>query len=379
MHNLHISLTEFRNESRLLKETGSLLANGIVASVAIVALHAEGLAERETLGPLRELYRLRLKTRDWPARLPFQGLKFAEFCAHVLGVALRQRPHVVNVHTLALLPLGVLLKLFFGARLVYDAHELETEVEGLRGLRQKLARLVERLCIPVVDLTITVGPMIRDWYSERYRIKNVVAVLNCPDLHDIEGRGRLREELGICGKKEIYLYQGALCTGRGIELLLESFEQSDDDSAVLVFMGYGELVDDIERAAARCTRICYRPAVPPSRLLEYTVGADVGLALIENTCLSYYMCLPNKLFEYAMAGVPVICSPMPEMAALMEDYGVGVVIRAATPAEVWRAVKEMRALDRDVLRQRLAVFTRRFCWQVQETVMINAYQQFVLR
>lgn len=380
MHNLHISLTEFRNESRVLKETASLLALGRFQSVAIAALHAEGLAKRETLDPRRELYRLRLKSRRLPARLPFQLLKFAEFCARVLGLALRQRPHVVNVHALSLLPLGVLLKLLFRARLVYDAHELETEVEGLRGLRQKLSRMVERLCMPAVDLTVTVGPMIRDWYSERYRIGNAVAVLNCPPFKDIESRGRLREELGIAPQQAIYLYQGALCAGRGIELLLESFEQADDDSAVLVCMGYGELADDIKRAAARCSRIYYFPAVPPTRVLEYTVSADAGFVLTgidDQQCLNNQFCLPNKLFEYAMAGVPMICSPMREMTALMAEYGIGVVISDATPAALGRAVQEIHAFDRDALRQRLAEFTRRFCWQAQETVMIDAYQQHV--
>lgn len=377
MHNLHISLTEFRNESRVLKETASLLEHGRVQSVAIAALHAEGLADRETLGQRRELYRLRLKSRSLPALLPLQILKFAEFCACVIGLAIRQRPHVVNVHALALLPLGVFLKLLFRARLVYDAHELETEVEGLRGLRQKLSRVVERCCIPAVDLTITVGPMIRDWYRERYQVENVVAVLNCPVFRAVKRRGRLREELGISPQQRICLYQGALCSGRGIELLLESFKLSDDNSVVLVCMGYGELEYVVKDAATRSSRIYYLPAVPPALVLEYTVDADVGFALIENTCLSYYFCLPNKLFEYAMAGIPVISSPLPEMTGLMAEYGIGAVIGDSTPAAVERALQEIHTCDRNALRQRLAKFTRRYCWQVEETVMIDAYHQYV--
>lgn len=353
---------------------------GLFDSIAIAALHAEGLAEYEALDGQRSVHRLRLKSRSLPTLLPFQLLKFAEFCARVVKLAQRTRPQVVNVHTLALLPLGALLKLLFGARLVYDAHELETEVEGLSGVRQALSRLVERICMPAVDLTITVGPMIRDWYRERYRIGNAVAVLNCPPFKEVGHRKRLRVELAIAPHQKIYLYQGALCAGRGIELLLESFEQSDDDSAVLVCMGYGELVDDIKRAAARCSRIYYFPAVPPSRVLEYTVSADVGFVLTgidDPQCLNNQFCLPNKLFEYAMAGVPMICSPMLEMTALMAKYGIGVVIDAATPAAVGRAVQEIHALDCDALRQSLAEFTRHFCWQAQETVMIDAYQQHI--
>lgn len=380
MHNLHISLTEFRNESRVLKETASLLAHGCIQSVAIIALHADGLAERETLGPRRELYRLRLRSRSLPARLPFQILKFAEFFYRVLVLALRQRPHVVNVHALALLPLGVLLKRIFFARLVYDAHELETEVEGLRGLRQRLSRMVERLCMPAVDLIITVSPMIRDWYRERYCTGNAVAVLNCPTFKDIERRDCLRHELGIAPQLAIYLYQGALCPGRGIELLLEWFEQADDDSVVLVCMGYGELADHIKRVAARCPKIYYFPAVPPERLLEYTASADVGFVLTgidDQLCLNNQFCLPNKLFEYAMAGVPMICSPMREMTALMAEYNIGVVIRDTTSAALGHAVQQIHAFDRKALRQCLAEFTRCFSWQMQEKVMIEAYRKHI--
>jgi glycosyltransferase involved in cell wall biosynthesis len=377
MHSLHISLTEFRNESRVLKETASLLTNGQFDSITIAALHADGLAEREMLDSRRELYRIRIKSRSLPARLPFQMLKFVEFSARVLVLALRQRPQVISVHALALLPLGVLLKRLFYARLVYDAHELETEVEGLCGLRQRLSRMIERFCMPAVDLTITVGPMIRDWYCERYQVDNVVSVLNCPVFKVVERRGRLREELGIAPQQAICLYQGALCAGRGIELLLETFELLDDNSVALVCMGYGELDDLIKTVAARCSRVYYFPAVPPALVLEYTVDADIGLALIENTCLSYYFCLPNKLFEYAMAGVPVICSSLPEMTALVAEYGIGEVIEDTTPAAVGIALKKIRSLDRDAQRQRLAKFTRRFCWQVQERLMIDAYQQYV--
>jgi glycosyltransferase involved in cell wall biosynthesis len=377
MNNLHISLTEFRNESRVMREISSLLSHGLFKNVLILALHSEGLADQEELSINSKLLRIRIKSRRLPALIPFQLLKYIEFSARVIGLALRQNPKVVNVHSLALLPLGLLLKVLFRAKLVYDAHELESEVEGLIGLRQRLARLVELICISAVDLVITVGPMICDWYRKRYQINNVVAVLNCPPFKQVPLRGRLREELGIGQQKTICLYQGALCSGRGIELLLDSFENSEDDSVVLVCMGYGELENAIKRIAARCSRIYYFPAVPPSVVLDYTVDADIGFALIENTCLSYYLCLPNKLFEYAMAGVPVVCSPLPEMASLVLNYKIGALIDHASPAGVMRAVQAVNSLDRDQLKLCFNDFNSLFRWEEQEKIMTNAYQQFI--
>jgi glycosyltransferase involved in cell wall biosynthesis len=336
------------------------------------------LSEREELSVNAKLLRIRIKSRALPALIPFQILKYIEFSARVIRQALRQTPEVINVHSLALLPTGVFLKFLFRAKLVYDAHELETEVEGLNGLRQRLARLVELICIPAVDLVITVGPMICDWYRKRYQINNVVAVLNCPPLKQVARRGRLREELGIGPQKTICLYQGALCSGRGIELLLDTFENSEDDSIVLVCMGYGELEDAIKSIAARCSRIYHFPAVPPSVVLDYTVDADIGFALIENTCLSYYLCLPNKLFEYATAGVPVVCSSVPEMASLILNYKIGALIDHASPAGVMRAVQAVNSLDRDQLKLCFNDFNTLFRWEEQEKIMTNAYKQFIL-
>jgi glycosyltransferase involved in cell wall biosynthesis len=143
-------------------------------------------------------------------------------------------------------------------------------------------------------------------------------------------------------------------------------------------MGYGELESAIKRIAARCSRIYFFPAVPPSVVLDYTVDADIGFALIENTCLSYYLCLPNKLFEYAMAGVPLVCSPVPEMASLVQNYKIGALIEDASPAGVMRAVQAVNSLDRVQLKLSFNNFNSSFRWEEQEKVMIEAYQIFVL-
>jgi glycosyltransferase involved in cell wall biosynthesis len=377
MNNLHISLTEFRNESRVLKEAFSLIKFDLLSNVIITSLHADGLPEREELDSNIILYRISLKSRWLAAWFPFQLLKYIEFCTRVIFISFYKRPQLVNVHSLALLPLGLFIKFLFRARLVYDAHELETEVEGLSGFRQWLARLTELWCLPFVDLVITVAPMICDWYRKRYKISNVVAVLNCPPFKQISSRGRMREELGIGTEKTICLYQGALCSGRGIELLLDTFEKTDDDRFVLVCMGYGELEDHIKIVSSRCSRIYYLPAVPTSVVLDYTVDADIGFALIENSCLSYNFCLPNKLFEYAMAGVPAICSHLPEMASLVQKYKIGILLEDTSPAAVMRAVLAVNSMDRNKLNIFLNNFNILFRWEEQEKVMLQAYQQYI--
>jgi len=94
----------------------------------------------------------------------------------------------------------------------------------------------------------------------------------------------------------------------------------------LVVMGYGALEDEVKEAAAKASNIHFQPAVPPDEVLYYTSSADIGLCLIENTCLSYYYSLPNKLFEYLLSGLPVLVNDMPEQRRIVEEFKCGWVV-----------------------------------------------------
>ncbi|MBD2135671.1 glycosyl transferase family 1, partial [Sphaerospermopsis sp. FACHB-1094] len=163
--NLHITLTPFRNESRLLKETSSLLKAEELKKILIVALYEDKLQEFETIDARRSVWRVKLKSRSWSKSLWVQILKYLEFGWRVSRFATANQVNIVNVHSLGLLPLGVWLKLKLGAKLIYDAHELETETAGAKSIRKALSQLTEKLLIPYVDLTIVVGNKIKEFYQ----------------------------------------------------------------------------------------------------------------------------------------------------------------------------------------------------------------------
>ena len=81
----------------------------------------------------------------------------------------------------------------------------------------------------------------------------------------------------------------------------------------------------ILEAGEQNERIHYHESVSSKILNEYTCSANIGICLIEDLCLSYKFCLPNKFFEYAMAGLPILVSDLPEMRKLVEEYDCGVV------------------------------------------------------
>ena len=378
-NNLHITLTPFRNESRLLRETAALTTAGVVERVFIIALHEEDLPTEARIDSKRSVLRIALRSRKLPRTLFAQLVKYIELAWRVSRFAVRNRIDIVNVHSLALLPIGVWLKWRLRAKLVYDAHELETETNGLTGIRKRLAKLTERMLIRFVDLTIVVSNGIEDWYVAAYGRPAIVTVLNCPEDCDVSRNRLLRDELAIGETSKIALYQGNLHEGRGIETLLEAFETHNVEPFVVVFMGYGSLEPMVRAAARRSRHIFYRPAVTPDKVMAYTASADVGLSLIENTCLSYYWCLPNKVFEYVAAGLPVLVSKLPEMERFVNSNAVGVVIDELRPQSVAAGLAELQKLDAAILMGNVRQAAKKYSWAAEARTMVQAYARFVTR
>lgn len=375
MNNLHISLTEFRNESRVLKETNSILNHNIASKVYIASLHSDGLEEEKIYNDNLILNRFKLSSRKLSKNLLAQILKYFEFIFRVTKFYKNKDIKMVNIHAISLLPFGVFLKYLFKAKLVYDTHELETETNGSMGIRKKLAKLIEKTLIKKCDLIFVVSENIADWYAKEYHIRKPVVVKNTPRLVDSKKTNYFRENLSIKDNSIIVLYQGGLSKGRGVDLLLECFKQRNDDKVVIVFMGYGEIEEDIKIASKERNNIFFHPAVDPDIVLEYTSSADIGISFIENTCLSYYYCLPNKLFEYAMAGLPVIVSNMKEMRELVEKYDMGIIVEDDKVNSMNNAIDKIVQSDIKQMKQNARRCAEENSWEKQEVKMINEYKR----
>lgn len=378
VNNLHISLTEMRFESRVLKETASIASLDNIDHVFIVSLGADDIAEQESPTESITINRIRLKSRGWSKNVAVQIFKYLEFCTRVAVRYRSSNVGMINVHVVGLLPLGVLLKWFYRAKLVYDTHELETEIHGLRGSRQSVAKRMERWLIPYVDQIVVVSENIADWYAATYRIRRPTVVLNAPRTVALPASCRLRDALAIRNNQTIALYQGIFAPGRQIEGLLAAFEAQPDDKTVIVFMGYGPLEHDVRKAAARSANIFLHPAVPPTVLLEYTASADIGIVGVADTCLSFRYSMPNKLFEYAMAGLPVIVPELKEMQEFVHRYCMGVVKTIDTPVALDTALAELGAMSAQQMRLNSRRAAEENSWEVQERKLLNAYRDMNL-
>lgn len=371
--NIHIYPSTFVNESRILKIVRSLRGHTVFTRVMVLALWKEGFPRHEVLDHGIEVLRV---APLFGGALQGGGGRLLKAVGWYIGVlwALRSiQVRCFNCHSLPVLPLAVLVKFWKRCVLVYDPHELETETAGLSGRRQWLARRVEGALIRRAETVCVVSRSIADWYVERYRIKPVWVVRNLPYRSEPAPvrTGALRRAIGLAPEAQLFLYQGLLAPGRGVGMLIDAFSGMPDRH--LVFMGYGELEGRIREATAQHANIHFMPAVPPSQVKNYTVDADVGIALIENVCLSYYLCLPNKLFEYVACSVPAVVSDFPEMGRFVDEYDCGW--KTAPDAQALRQLMQgLTAGELAAKRANTRDSGRLYCWEEEETTLLAMYQ-----
>lgn len=231
-----------------------------------------------------------------------------------------------DVYTLAPVVFFAKLK---NAKILYNSRELYGFLAGLRDKKktQQVIAAIEKRFIKYVDLVMTTGEMDSEFIEEYYNLEETLVLRNLPKYIKIENPVNLRKKLNLPEDSIILLYQGVVLEGRGILKIINQI--GNFKNLVLVVLGDGAYKEKFEAESKKrevSDRVIFYGRVPHEELLNFTAGADFGLALIENISKSYYYALPNKLFEYIMAGVPVISSNLPQMKNIIERYSTGVCV-----------------------------------------------------
>jgi N-acetyl sugar amidotransferase len=370
---VHVHDSPLTHASRDLREAFSAVRSGIADEVVILGRARDGLPDVERPADQIRLVRLRLHTTKLPAIKLFAPLKMWETRWRYARSVVRLNPDIIQCHGVATLGASVSARRRLpNARLIYDPHELETESNGLRQPLKSFRKWSERRLIASCDGVLSVCDSIADWYRDAYRIERPTVVRNIARSQGSRRDGRpLRRRLGIPDSELLFIYQGGLFRGRRVEQLIRVFQQVPRDRH-LVFMGYGDLESLVKTAAECCPNIHFHPAVAPDDVLEHTRDADVGLTGVENVCLSYYYSLPNKLFEYMVAGVPFIVPPYPEMTRLVEQYQCGWI--AGEDDDSWARLIASLTADNVADAKAHSMLAASSCsWANEERALIETY------
>lgn len=231
-----------------------------------------------------------------------------------------------DVYTLPLVTFWAKRK---GAKIYYNCRELYPFLAGLRhkAVVQNMIKIIERFFIRKADLILTTGEMDSQFIQQYYKLTNSIVVRNLPIIRKPTKNVELKKKLDIPDDSKIILYQGVILDGRGIDLTIKAIRDLND--VHFVILGDGVKRKEYEKLASDIgveSRVHFLGTINQSELINYTVEADLGLSLIESISLSYYYALPNKLFEYIAAGVPVLATNLPQMKLVIEEYKVGKAI-----------------------------------------------------
>jgi glycosyltransferase involved in cell wall biosynthesis len=263
-------------------------------------------------------------------------------------------------------------------RLVYDSHEYFCGVPELndRPRVQRFWRRIEKRCFPHLKDVITVCNSIAEIYNQEYPRSNKVNVVrNVPSRHRFPVT-KSRAELGLPTDCKLIVMQGAINRDRGAEELILAMKEIPN--AQLLIIGNGDVVPQLKALTAKESLekiVHFIPRVSPEELANYTALCDIGCSLEKDTNLNYRYCLPNKLFDYIKAGIPCVVSNLPEMAAVVKESQVGLIIPESTPAAIAAAIN-MLLNDSELYASCKAATERaaeQYCWEREEEILRNIY------
>jgi len=282
--------------------------------------------------------------------------------------------------------LDTLLPAFVVARLrrlplMYDSHELFTEAAGLTGrpLPRGVWLFVERLLVPRLRAMTTVNDAIADTFASRYpkgTAGRPLVVRNMPRGRRPEQEAPTRAPLVSAGLAltdgPLGILQGAfLDADRGVKEAVEVLEVRPRWQLLVV--GAGPEWDWAKQQVPRFSgRLHVIPKQPYALLAGWTRSADWGFSLDKPVHGNYIMSLPNKLFDYIHAGLPVVASALPEVQKVVERHQVGALIRDHSPEAIATAVEQVLDAPRETWLARCATAAEVLNWEAEEPVIREA-------
>ncbi|MBQ2498910.1 MAG: glycosyltransferase [Bacteroidales bacterium] len=268
-----------------------------------------------------------------------------------------------------------------GVKLIYDSHEYFTEVPELVGRPrvQRVWKLIEGYVLPKMQEIITVCQSIADLFHEKYGLK-VHVIRNIP-MRKMLPAPASREEVGLDPDKHVLVLQGSgINIHRGSEELVDAMEYLPD--CQLVIIGGGDVLQILkEKVAANHwdDRVKFFPRMPYQQMMAITQLAELGFTLDKDTNLNYRFSLPNKLFDYIQAGVPVIASHLTEIERIITHYNIGTFIENHEPETIADTIKNALNDEKKLAewKNNLIFAAQELCWENEETVLLKIYEKYV--
>lgn len=309
-------------------------------------------------------------------------LFYAEYNIRLFLFQLFHRSQLLVANDLDTLLATWLASRLKGNPVVYDSHEYYCGTPELvnRPFVQGIWRRIERWIFPKLKDIITVNDSIASLYEKEYG-KKLYVVRNIPRKQNFEV-SETRKDLGIPEEKTILLLQGAgINIDRGVEELVEAIQYVNENT-ILLIVGSGDVVDILKKKVKELEleeKTRFIPKVPFQKLKAYTANADFGLTVDKDTNINYRFSLPNKLFDYIHAGIPVIASRLPEIEKIITKYNIGTFIENHDPRHIAEVLNNaVEDKEKQVTwKENLAKARKELVWENEEKTLKRIYEKYL--
>jgi glycosyltransferase involved in cell wall biosynthesis len=360
---IYISVTsDIVTDQRVIKVANTFVRSG-VSVTAVGRKRGEGLP----CSPVPfKMKRFRMVFNKGP-------LFYACFNIRLLFYLLVRKTDLLLANDLDTLPANYFVSCIKGIPLIYDSHEYFTGVPELQD--RKFVKWIWKFIeiFPKLKYIFTVSRSIADLYKEEYN-KEIKVIRNFAPRWK-PGKETSISELGIPEGRRIIILQGSgINIDRGAEEAVEAMQYIDN--AILLLIGTGDVIERLKQKVNLMNlgeRVKFIDKMPYTQLLQYTSLGDVGLTLDKDTNLNYRYSLPNKLFDYIQAGIPVLASKLVEVEKIIRSYKIGELIDSYEPKHVAERINFMLSSEdkRRVWKRNLEKAAGELCWENEEKKLIE--------
>ena len=230
---------------------------------------------------------------------------------------------------------------------------------------------MERLVLPNLKNTYTVSNSIADYYDKKYQTKFKV-IRNLPLMIRTISKGNF--SFDHKGEK-IILYQGAINIGRGLELIINTMPFISN--CILVIIGNGDIIKNLKSYVKNINlvkKVRFLESLTPNELQKITPLANIGISIEEDLGLNYRFSLPNKIFDYINAEVPILVSNLPEMRKIIDTHEVGEIVKDRSPQKLALQIKELLKKDYS---EELKKAKKELIWENQEEELLAIFRNII--
>ena len=375
-------------DARVMREATALVEAGFELTIVDVV----GDRNRQGEETIRGVRIKHMTMPDWfiPTRFkPWYLVKAARMIVRGTLKLLTQPADMYHAHDANALPACYIAACLRRKPLIFDSHEIPLDSPSISHWRRlsSLAKNTLIRMLPRCAGVITASPLYAREIRDQFHYPQVVSVLNVPVYQTVPKSDRIRQHLELDSDVRIALYQGNLQPNRALDRLVRAAPYLESN-IVIVLMGKAVEATRIQleqliASEGVANRVKIIPPVPYEELLDWTASADIGLTIFSpDYTRSIQFCLPNKLFEYLMAGLPVLSSELDAIVEVIKTYDVGEVVLSLAPEDVGTAINAMLADGDTLARMRsnaLEAARQEFHWEHDSRKLVQLYQSVFSR